>query len=179
MPPSVTPAADTVYADVAAFVAAQLGLAVGVTVIQGYQNRVAMPTPASAGFVLLTVTAKKRLGTNSLAWDQTIDDPTDVTYMQPQMWTMQIDCYGPSASEWSDILSTLLRSEVGCDALTTCQPFYADDPRRMPLVDAEAQYEDRWVVTLQLQVNSVVVTPQQFADTLTVDVIEVDATYPP
>jgi hypothetical protein len=112
-----------------------------------------MPTPASTGFVLMTVTAKKRLGTNHLDWDQTIDDPTAITLTQPQQWTMQLDCYGPSSSEWSDILSTLLRSEVGCDALTTCQPFYADDPRRMPLTDAEANYEDRWVVTLQIQVN--------------------------
>ena len=179
VPPSVTPTADQVYADVGAFIAAQLGLAVGVTVVQGFQNRVAMPTPPTTGFVQMTVLSKKRLSTNHISWDTTDPDPSTISYQQNQMWTMQLDCYGPTASEWADILTTLLRSEVACDALTTGQPLYADDPRRLPLANGEDQYEDRWMVTLQMQVNSVVSTPQDFADTLTLTLIEVDATYPP
>lgn len=186
MSSSVTPNADQVYADVGAFIAAQLGLVVGITVVQGFQNRVAMPTPPTTGFVQMTVLNKKRLGTNHISWqnpdptaDPPIPFPTDIQYQQNQMWTMQLDCYGPQASEWADILTTLLRSEVACDALTTGQPLYADDPRRLPLANGEDQYEDRWMVTLQMQVNSVVSTPQDFADTLTLTLIEVDATYPP
>lgn len=184
MPSTVTPIADDIYAAVGAFIADQLGLVVGVSVVQGYPNRVAMP---DVPFVLMTATAKKRLGTNSISWqnpdpnvDPPIPPPTSINYRQPQMMTMQLDCYGPAASEWSDILSTLLRSSVGCDALApNCQPLYADDPVRLPLTNAEDQYEDRWKVTLQLQYNAVVVAPQQFADTLEVTLIEVDAAYPP
>lgn len=177
MPTAVTPIADDICTVVGAFIAAQLGLVVGVSVVQGYPNRVAMP---DVPFVLMTPTSKKRLGTNSISWDETDPNPSTLQYTQPQQMTMQLDCYGPAASEWSDILSTLLRSSVGCDALApTCQPLYADDPRRMPLVDGEDQYEDRWIVTLQLQYNAVVSTPQQFADTLDFTIIEVDAAYPP
>lgn len=174
---TVTPVTDTVYAALSAFIMAQLNLD-QLHVVQGYGNRVAMPT---GPFVLLTYTAKKRLGTNLQDWSNDPDNPpTNISFTQPQMVTVQIDCYGPQSSEWSDILSTLLRSYVGCDALApSCQPFYADDPKRMPLTDAEDEYEDRWIVTLQLQVNSVVSTPQQFADTLELALIEVDARYPP
>lgn len=184
MPSTVSPTADDVYTAVGAFIAAQLGLVAGVTVVQGYGNRVAMP---NAPFVLMTDISKKRLGTNSISWQNPQPDavppvpfPTNISYTQPQQMTMQLDCYSPAASEWSDILTTLLRSSVGCDALApTCQPLYADDPARIPLANGEDQYEDRWKVTLQLQYNPVVVTPQQFADTLAVTLIEVDATYPP
>src|ERR1700744_609838 len=118
MPATVTPTADDICTAVSAFIQNQLGLDTA-HVVQGYGNRVSMP---SGPFVLMTPIAKKRLGTNHLSWDEADPDPSTVQYLQPQQMTIQLDCYGPAASEWSDILSTLLRSEVGCDALApTCQ----------------------------------------------------------
>lgn len=176
MPAVVTPTADDVYTVVRAFIMDQLALD-GAHVVLGFGNRVAMPT---GPFVLMSNATKKRLGTNSMTWDMVDDAPTSIDLTQPQKLTIQLDCYGPASGEWSDILSTLLRSEIGCDALApTCQPLYADDPMRIPLTNAEAQYEDRWKVTLSLQYNVTVSTDQQFADTLEVKLINVDATYPP
>lgn len=176
MPTVVTPTAADVYTAVKAFIEAQLGLD-NAHVVQGFGNRVAMPV---GPFVLMSNATKKRLGTNSQTWDETDPDPSTYDYTQPQVLTMQLDCYGPASGEWSDILSTLLRSDVGCVGLApVCQPLYADDPVRIPLTNAEAQYEDRWKVTLSLQYNPVVSTAQEFADTLAVTVIEVDAEYPP
>ena len=57
-------------------------------------------------------------------------------------------------------------------------PLYADDPRQMPFINAESQYEWRWVLEAKLQVNQAVQIPQQFADSAVVDAISVEAEFP-
>ena len=163
---TVAPTLSNVYAALGAFIVGQLGLTAG-QVIQGYPNRVAMPTPAGSGFVVMTAMAKKRLRTNIdnfAGTSQAAPAPGPVTAEQGQQVDIQLDVYGPAASEWSDILTTLLRDNVGCVALApTCQPLYADDPIRAPLTNAEMQYEDRWIVTARLQYNPVTTTAQTYA----------------
>lgn len=152
-----------VYTALGNFVAAQLGLAPG-QVIQGYPNRVAMPV---GPFVLMTAMLKKRLRTNVDNFAGTSEiapAPGPVTAEQGQQVTVQLDVYGPLASDWADILTTLLRDNVGCLALAPlCQPLYADDPIRAPLVDAEQQYEDRWIISALIQYNPVTTTAQDYA----------------
>lgn len=163
-----------VYMKLGAFVAAQLGLAAG-QVVQGYPNRVAMPV---GPFVLMTAMLKKRLRTNVDNYAGTAEiapAPGPVTAEQGQQLTVQLDCYGPLSSDWSDILSTLLRDNVGCQALLpVCQPLYADDPIRAPLTNAELQYEDRWIVQAVIQVNPIVTTAQDYAVVLgPIDLVDV------
>jgi hypothetical protein len=165
------------YTDVGNFIVATLGLAAG-QLVQGYPNRVAMP-PTGAGFVVMTVLRRTRLNTNIDSWDISNPSPTGTTQETHYQVALQIDCYGPTAEQWSAILCTLFRDEVACDALTVCQPLYADDPLRAPIVDAEEQYEDRWIVTAQLQYNPIVSTTQDFANTLALDLINVYEAYPP
>ena len=169
-----------IYTVLGNFIVAQLGIQ-ATQVVQGYQNRTAMPTPASAGFVVMSAIAKKRLRTNIdnfAGTSEVAPAPGPVTSEQGQQIDVQLDCYGPMASEWSDILTTLLRDNIGCLALTpVCQPLYADDPIRAPLTNAEAQYEDRWIVTARLQYNPVVTTEQDYAVVLgPVDIIDVTPT---
>ena len=169
-----------VYAALGNFIVAQLGLATG-QVIQGYPNRVAMPSPASGGFVVMSAISKKRLRTNVDNYAGTsmmAPAPGPVTAEQGQQVDIQLDCYGPFASDWSDILTTLLRDNVACVALApACQPLYADDPIRAPLVDAELQYEDRWIITARIQYNPVTTTAQDYATALgPVDIIDVTPT---
>lgn len=155
------------------FISQQLGLAAGF-VIQGYPNRTAMPLP---GFVAFYALSKKRLRTNIDTYSGTSSPapaPGPEVSEQGQQIDIQIDCYGPSSSDWSDILSTLLRDQAGCTALgalfptgaANCQPLYADDPIRAPLTDAEQQYEDKWIVTARIQYNSQVTTSAEYAVTL-------------
>jgi hypothetical protein len=177
---TVTPTLSGVYTALGNFIVAQLGIAAN-KVIQGYPNRTAMPSPASAGFVVMSAISKKRLRTNIDMFAGTglpAPAPGPVTSEQGQQLDIQIDCYGPAASEWSDILTTLLRDNIGCLALApVCQPLYADDPMRAPLIDAEAEYEDRWIVTARLQYNPVVTTAQDYAVTLgPVDIVDVTPT---
>lgn len=166
-----------VYAALGAFIASMLGLAAG-QVIQGFPNRTAMPV---GPFVAMTGILKKRLRTNVdnfAGTSQVAPAPGPVTAEQGQQIDVQLDCYGPASSDWADILTTLLRDNVGCLALAPkCQPLYADDPIRAPLTNAEAQYEDRWIVTARIQYNPVTTTAQEYATVLgPVDIIDVTPT---
>jgi hypothetical protein len=162
---TVSPSLGAVYTALGNFILAQLSLAPG-QVIQGNQNRVAMPTPANSGFVVMSAINMKRLRTNVDTYPN-IGDPTVINHELGTQVDIQIDCYSPLAADWANILVTLLRDDVGCLALApNCQPLYADDPIRAPLVDAEAQYEDRWIVTARIQYNPITTTGQDFADAL-------------
>jgi hypothetical protein len=176
-PATIVNTLTDVYTALGNFIVAQLGLQPG-QLVQGYPNRVAMPIDP---FILMTGIAKKRLRTNIDTFSGTSDPapaPGPVTSEQGQQVTVQLDCYGPFSSEWSDILTTLLRDNIGCLALApVCQPLYADDPIRAPLVDAELEYEDRWIVQARLQMNVIVTTSQTYAVSLgPVDIVDVTPT---
>lgn len=174
---------DDIYTDLGTFIMATLGLDAN-HVVQEFNNRVAMPT---GPFVGMRLTTNKRLRTNEGSWirpdpsaDPPVPFPTTYQIEQGIMLNLQLDCYAPQSGDWATILSTLLRDDVGCVALApTCQPLYADNPVRAPLVDGEEQYEDRWIVNARLQYNPVVSTPQDFADTLAIDLHNVDVEFPP
>lgn len=155
-----------VYTALGDFIVAMLGLNPG-QVIQGYPNRTAMPV---GPFVAMTAMLKKRLRTNVDNYQSTTDPapaPGPVTSEQGQQVTVQLDVYGPESSDWADILTTLLRDNVACLALAPkCQPLYADDPIRAPLTDAEAQYDDRWIISALIQYNPITTTAQEYATVL-------------
>lgn len=172
----VTPTDSDIYTAVGNAIVAWLGLAPD-HVVQEFNNEVAMPV---GPFVGMRMGTRKRLRTNKVTWDTANPAPTSLTHEQGMQVALQIDCYAPNSGDWAALLTTLFRDDVGCRALApTCAPLYCDDGKRAPLEDAEQQYEDRWIVMLQLQYNPVVSTPQDFADTLTVTLINADVSYPP
>ena len=177
MPATVDTTLADVYTVLGNFVLSTLGLSAG-QVVQGYPNRVAMPL--TGPFVVMTATANRRLRTNVDSWDETNLNPGTIQQEVGMNVSVQLDCYGPNSGEWAVILTGLLRDDVGCAALApTCQPLYSQDPLRAPLVDAEEQYEDKWIVRAELQYDPIISTAQEFADTLAIDVINVDEAYPP
>lgn len=176
---TITNTLTDVYTALGNFIVAQLGLSSG-QVVQGYPNRVAMPV---GPFVLMTAMTKKRLRTNVDTYESTTDPapaPGPVTAEQAQQVDIQLDVYGPDSSDWADILTTLLRDNVGCEALAPkCQPLYADDPIRAPLTNAELEYEDKWIVTARIQYNAIVTTAQEYATVIgPVNLIDVDVEFP-
>ena len=177
MTDTVAPVLDTVYAAVQSFVIGVTGLAQA-NVLKGYQNRVASPV---GPFCLMTATMNTRLATNFDTWDTVNPAPTTVTAMAAMQLAMQLDLYGPSAGDWAVMLTTLLRDQYGVDALAPdCSPLYSDDPRRAPLVTGEEQWQDRWIVTAQLEYLPVTTAPQDFANAAgPVNLVDVDVVYPP
>lgn len=99
---------------------------------------------------------------------------------------IQCDAHGPSAGNNAQRISTLIRDMFGVQAFLDANngndgitPLYADDPRQLPFTNAEQQWEDRWTIDIHLQVNIALTLTQQFAASLTVGVINVEATYAP
>lgn len=91
--------------------------------------------------------------------------------MQPTELTLQLDVHSPdgrSASDMAQTIATVLRDDVGVTLFEAwggaIVPLHADDPRQIPFVNAEEQYETRYVVEVVLQANQVVTPPQQYTD---------------
>lgn len=156
--PTINLTADDVYTALRAFILSVIDVDVG-NVIQGLGNGAATP---SLGFIAMTMLFSTRLATNSHSYtddSQTITKPHDVV--------IQIDCYGSQSFEWATVLSTLLRDEYATSRFNAdIQPLHADDPKQMVLINAEQQYEERWMIEAHFQVNSAITTTIETANTL-------------
>jgi hypothetical protein len=104
--------------------------------------------------------------------------------VQPTDLVCQCDVHGPNSSGNASILAITWRDDAACQLIEAAagplemQPLYADDPRLVPFQNAEAQWEDRWVVDLHLQANIAVSLGQQFAASLRVGLFPVDLRLP-
>jgi hypothetical protein len=177
---TVSPTLDTVFTKVRAYLLDPVAgiVPVGTPVIRGPINRAAQP---AADHVIITPTARRRLRTNVETDLDPYPSPGGSVLIEAGMQlAIQMDFYGTLSGDWAAILSTIWRSEYAVNHLAPdCAPLYADDGRMVPLTTGEEQYLERWTVTAMLQYNPVTTTLQQFADTATVDLINVDERYPP
>jgi hypothetical protein len=108
--------------------------------------------------------------------------------MQEAESTVQLDFHSPDSTsgDFAQAISTALRDEYGVNffaglaaPLNGVVPFYADDPAQRPFINAENQYETRWVLEACFQVNQTLSVPQEYADAATITLKDVDALYPP
>ena len=124
-------------------------------------------------------------GTYNISPSQTVSAETmaagTTSLLQKAECVIQVDVHGPHATDNAQIISTTFRDEYGVELFGgssgLISPLYADDPRQMPFMNAEQQYENRAIVEVHLQVNQTVIVPQQFATAVEVDIVE--AEYPP
>ena len=105
------------------------------------------------------------------------------TFVAPTQGTTQVDFYGPSSAENVLTTVTLWRSIYSCEWFEATglpvEPLFCSEPRQIVFINAEQQFETRWSVDVAMQINAQVLTPQQFADQLSVlATIEVQQTYP-
>src|SRR3974390_1327229 len=88
-----------------------------------------------------------------------------------------------TAGNMAQTIVTLLRSDFGVNQFASFNPsiapLYAEEPRQLPFINAEQEYESRWVVETILQMQQVLNIPEQFADSATLTVIDVEAAYGP
>ncbi|WP_321905128.1 phage neck terminator protein [Paraburkholderia tropica] len=96
--------------------------------------------------------------------------------LQATQVTVQVDVYGPDSADYAQIITTVFRDAYGADLFSSSgfdvTPLHADEANQMPLIDGEAQFEDRWTIRCVMQCNPILTVPQQFAD-------ELDATIKP
>ena len=96
---------------------------------------------------------------------------------QPTQVGIQLDFHSADLATGSDmaqIAATLLRDLTATDYFTAnstgITPLYCEDPRQIPFMNAEQQYEARWVVDAVLQADQIVTIGQQFAAELQITI---------
>jgi hypothetical protein len=98
-------------------------------------------------------------------------------FLQPSEIVVQLDVHGPNSADNTQTITTLFRDDFGVQQFIgsgfDVAPLYADDPKQIPFINDQSQYEDRWVIEAHLQANCVISTAQQFASSLNVNLIEV------
>jgi hypothetical protein len=140
-----------------------------VSVVRGQDNRVV--EPAAADFVVLTQGARTRLATTVATYDVLDPLPTDMAYATATDVAIQIDVHGPNSADNVQAIVTLFRSTYGATAFPDdIRPMYCDPAQQVPFLNAENQYENRWVTTAHIQVTPTVSTPQAFAGSLAVEI---------
>lgn len=150
-------------------------LPAGVEVVQAQDNRVPMP---KSGFVAMNNTSMDRLSFNVDGYNATAQEKSILT---PIRYAMQLDFYGIDSQMWAMETVSLFRDEYATSIFpANIQPLYADDPVQIPLIDGEAQYEERWKLIASLQYNPTITTQQQSATTVTFGAISpIDQTFNP
>lgn len=126
------------------------------------------------------------IGTYIVSQPQTVASETmacgSKSILQATQVTVQLDVYGPASADYAQIITTALRDSFAADQFAASgfdvSPLHADDANQMPLIDAESQYEERWVIKCFLQCNPVLTVPQQFASSLEVGFVSAQAQYP-
>lgn len=179
MPVSISIVESQVFTAMRTFL---LGVApAGTEVIKGQQNRV--PEPQSADFIVMTPLFKARLSTNVTTYTDPKTNPGTRNSRAALAFHIQLDVHGPQSGDTSAIIATLFRDEYAVEQFQASgidiSPLYCDDPKQMPFVNGENQYEDRWIITTVTQYNPVTETPIDFADAVNVNIVSVDAAYPP
>jgi hypothetical protein len=158
MTPSVTD--DDIATALRGFLLAILPL--GTEVIAGQSNRT--PEPMASDYVVFTPLHEHRLSTNV----DTYDAIDSVARVEPLQVSYQLDVHGPASMDNNRVIKLLWRSDYAVDTTDSAvlTPLYASDGTQRPFINGEGQYEDRWVLTVEAQVNPAVSTPMQFADTV-------------
>jgi len=152
-------------------------LPIGTEIVQAQDNQVPMP---ASGFVAMNNAGTRRLSTNYGSYTDSGTNPGSKGVMAALEYTIQLDFYGPNAAAWANITQVLFRDEYATASFPpNIQPLYADDPMQIPLIDAEAQYEQRWKLNAVLQMNPIVTVDQDFAGSLDIGLLNVDRTYTP
>lgn len=146
-----------------------------VRVIQGQQNRAA---PPPGPFISMTLIGRERIATNGTEYT----DTKRIVSEQVKR-TMQLDLFGSASGDMMQVVTALWRDFQASDYFRNSggilSPLYTSSVRQLGFINGAKQYEDCWSVDLAFQTTQKISIPQQFADTLSIDLIEVDTTYPP
>lgn len=152
-----------------------MSIAKGMRVVRTPVNKASMPDGA---YVAFTPGTRSPLSTNVGNY---MSDSRSV--MRAEQMRFQIDCYGEGARDLAEILNTLFRDQYACDQFSASglniAPLYAGDIMQMPFVNDADQYEERYTFEIFLQVNSIIITAQQSCNMLGINILSVDANFPP
>lgn len=108
----------------------------------------------------------------------------------PVQFSVQLDVHGPNSADNSSVINSAFRDDYAFQAFATqvsnltlplnsVTPLYADEATQTPFINDQEQFENRWVIPCELEVNQSIVVPLQFFTATQVALKEVDAIFPP
>ncbi|HCC3331617.1 TPA: hypothetical protein M4731_004643 [Salmonella enterica] len=141
------------------------------------QNLVAMETGA---FCILTPLFFRRLSTTREVPDDTGHTSTSRALLtEVRQADIQIDLYGENAADRAVALETFFRSPHAWKQMKArdphVAPLYCTDAIQAPFVDAESQWEERYMLTLSLQVHISIAVPQAYFTRVNFKTTQVDS----
>ncbi|WP_432784680.1 hypothetical protein AAEX37_01957 [Oligella sp. MSHR50489EDL] len=125
-------------------------------VIQAYQN--SNPLPADA--VVMTILFERPIDSTFVNYKKANEQKAIV--QQAREATVQLDFYGSLAQTRSQKIALLWKTSYSLRELKKCAPLYTKEPRRIPIVNEQNNYEDRWSLDCLLQYDPEVEHEQDY-----------------
>lgn len=136
----------------------------GFSVIPALDNLVAPPVTNYAAMQIVT---QSRLATNIQTDTLDLADGDYSQITQKIELSIQVDVYSETASDQSNVISTLFRDAYAYNFFPeNIKPLYCDDPKQIVFVNDAMQYEKRFMIMLYLQYDPVVTVDTQLATEL-------------
>ena len=133
---------------------------------QAQANRVPMPKDP---FCILTPLRFTRLSTTRDVSQDTGDSSTSAMgYTEVRQADIQVDIYGDGAGDRAIALETVFTSGYAYEKIKArderLAPLYSSAAIQAPMINAESQWQERWMLTLSLQAHITVSFPQDYFD---------------
>ena len=102
----------------------------------------------------------------------------EIVIVQPTEVTLQLDFHSnvgdgaDQAQAFATMFRTLQAGDLFRSYANNVGILFCEDPRLIPFVNAEQEWEQRWVVLAHLQANQAIPWPQQFFSAMTVTFID-------
>jgi hypothetical protein len=158
-----------VYQALGGFVA--LAVPTGTAILRGQQNRIPMPDVPCV--ILTTIGTPKRIGTNADGTAPVIVDD-ELTGFTASVtadfeYRVQADFYSPDAESWAMSAELLWLDNIAFTAMPQgMKPLYSEGRMQLPIIGAENQWLQRWVMTLVLDYQPTWTQATEAATSLTI-----------
>lgn len=155
---TLAPSEDKIFDAVWGFIASLFDASLSANIFKGFQNLTSTPL---GSYIVISPGIAERQDQGVSTYDS-VGGFQNVT--RGTTYSYQVDCYGPSGPDWSNIIAIAWRSLWACDAFAglPIMPLYADEPQQLNIVNGELQYEQRFTLKMYLQANQTVSLPQLF-----------------
>lgn len=143
---------------------------------QAQTNRVPMPKDP---FCILTPLRFTRLSTTRDVTQDTGDRSTSaIGYTEVRQADIQVDIYGDGAGDRAIALETVFTSGYAYEKIKALDerlaPLYSSAAIQAPMINAESQWQERYMLTLSLQAHITVSFPQDYFDKAEITTQQVD-----
>lgn len=143
---------------------------------QAQANRVPMPKDP---FCILTPLRFPRLSTTRDIKQDTGDPSTSAMgYTEVRQADIQVDIYGDGAGDRAIALETVFTSGYAYEKIKALDerlaPLYSSAAIQAPMINAESQWQERYMLTLSLQAHITVSFPQDYFDKAEISTKQVD-----